>query len=251
MQAFGGTDIGKIRKTNQDFIYTNCKKIGPLPNLFVVADGMGGHNGGEIASSTAVEAFVSHCESLPFNPENPDCEPLDALVGAANYANRAVFETAEASPDLHGMGTTFTACSVLNDCVKAVHIGDSRLYLIGAEQITQVTQDHSYVGELVRAGQLTEAEAETHPKKNILTRVMGVYGDMQADGCTHPLEGYDSILLCSDGLTNMLSNDEIKEIVNEGEPVEVRVEKLIKNANANGGRDNITAVLIDMRGGSK
>jgi len=246
MQVTGLTDIGKTRSVNQDSLFFTADPIGTLPNLFIVADGMGGHNGGEIASQKAVDAFCSYVRKT----RKPASNPLDTMITAAQKANKKVYDASLVDPSLFGMGTTLTACIIFEGKCAIVHIGDSRAYLITPNHVSQLTIDHSYVNEMVKAGQLTPAEAREHPKRNVLTRVLGVDLTMVVDGYVRELEEDSYILLCSDGLTNMLTDSEIRDIV-LGEHGD-KAQALIDAANENGGMDNISVILIgDLNSSSK
>ena len=243
------TNIGKTRSVNQDTVFVSCESVGPLPNLFIVADGMGGHNGGEIASKAAITHFCDNIKSKGFSQNEGT---LDLLTSAARAANMGVISQAEMNPDLSGMGTTLTACTIETSTeVKKgfiVHIGDSRAYVITSGQrssdqvITQLTNDHSYVNEMVKAGQITQNEAREHPKRNILTKALGINTEMSADGYVFDIEPNSVILLCSDGLYNMVPEDEIKSIINNSpqEPATA----LVKAANDRGGTDNISIAYL-------
>jgi len=247
MHVFGLTDIGQLRSQNQDAIFFHKTQIGPLPNLFIVADGMGGHKAGEIASTKAIEFLKKYiCDfKVPeiVLPENY----LDLLVTAVQDTNRKVCEMGENNPEMQGMGTTLTACVITDDKIMIAHVGDSRAYSFANGKLNQLTNDHSYVEQMVQSGQLTAAEALTHPKRNMLTRVLGMSESFEVDGLTLPLKGIESVLLCSDGLTNMLKDSLIESIVSGTDFVEHRTKFLIEEANSRGGHDNISAVLIDIR----
>ena len=232
------TNIGKMRAVNQDTVFVTCKQIGTLPNLFIVADGMGGHNGGEIASKTAIAHFCDHIKS------STEEEMLDLLTSAASTANIGILSLAEKDPALTGMGTTLTACTIIGNKCFIVHIGDSRAYAVTNDTITQLTHDHSYVNEMVRAGQITQNEAREHPKRNILTRVLGINPKMSADGYVTHIKPDSFILLCSDGLYNMVSENEIKNLIySSQEPAPA----LVAAANAGGGTDNISVIVIETK----
>jgi len=235
--VFGLTDIGRVRSANQDSIFMSAGAVGLLPNLFIVADGMGGHKGGEIASRLAISHFCDYLQGIEHFAEGT----LDMLITATKVANGKILEQAQQQPELSGMGTTFTGCTIKDGKCEIIHIGDSRAYAITDRHITQLTHDHSYVNEMVRAGQITESEARGHPKRNVLTRVLGGDSEMYADGYIYDVEPGGIILLCSDGLYNMLSDNEIKEIVCTSE---TPAESLIAAANANGGADNISVILV-------
>jgi protein phosphatase len=199
---------------------------------------MGGHKGGEIASKAAIAHFCGYIKG-----KQPDeGGHLDLMISAAHDANINVLAQAEDDSELSGMGTTFTACTIDGGKCFIAHIGDSRAYAVTKSALTQLTNDHSYVSEMVRAGQITQTEAREHPKRNILTKVLGIDREMSADGYIFDIEPDSFILLCSDGLYNMVPEDEIKKIINtSGEPAAA----LVEAANARGGTDNISVVVIN------
>ena len=224
---------------NQDYMYTSTTPVGSLPNLFVVADGMGGHNAGEYASRFTVDKMVEVIS------QNRQQEPVAAMKEALTEANSQLLEEAGADPSKSGMGTTIVAATVIGDLLHVANIGDSRLYVIDHEAIRQITRDHSLVEEMVRLGEMDKAAAKVHPDKNIITRAIGVTRELAVDFFEVELRPGDMILLCSDGLTNMVEDEEIKEIVLEQKNIVEKAEKLINTANENGGKDNITVVLIE------
>ena len=246
MQTASLTAVGLVRNHNEDVIFVTTDPIGPLPNLFIVADGMGGHNAGEVASQKSVEFSCRFIKNAPQATTPDDIQGL--LVSAAEKANDDVYKLAQQDSELNGMGTTFSACVVLGDNLVTAHIGDSRIYFITPDDITQITTDHTYVQELVQAGSITAREAKTHPRRNQLTRTLGFEPKVTADGAVHSLKGVHSVLLCSDGLTDMLSNEEILNIINLDISVDKRVQALIDAANNQGGEDNISAIIIDVKG---
>lgn len=233
------THIGRRRDMNQDYMYTSTTPVGSLPNLFVVADGMGGHNAGEYASRFTVDKMVEVIS------QNRQQEPVAAMKEALTEANSQLLEEAGADPSKSGMGTTVVAATVIGDLLHVANIGDSRLYVIDHEAIRQITRDHSLVEEMVRLGEMDKAAAKVHPDKNIITRAIGVTRELAVDFFEVELRPGDMILLCSDGLTNMVEDEEIKEIVMEQKNIVEKAEKLINTANENGGKDNITVVLIE------
>ena len=239
MRTFSMTHIGRRRDMNQDYMYTSTTPVGSLPNLFVVADGMGGHNAGEYASRFTVDKMVEVIS------QNRQQEPVAAMKEALTEANSQLLEEAGADPSKSGMGTTVVAATVIGDLLHVANIGDSRLYVIDHEAIRQITRDHSLVEEMVRLGEMDKAAAKVHPDKNIITRAIGVTRELAVDFFEVELRPGDMILLCSDGLTNMVEDEEIKEIVLEQKNIVEKAEKLINTANENGGKDNITVVLIE------
>ena len=245
MNVAGLTAVGKVRNHNEDAIFHIQSKIGSLPNLFIVADGMGGHNAGEVASAKSLEYFLEFIHnSKNRTPE----DTISLLISATNHANEMVYALSLSDPELDGMGTTLSACVVLDGKLAVAHIGDSRIYTISHDRITQITQDHTYVAKMVQTGHLTLAEAKTHPNRNQLTHVLGCMPPIDVAGDLHDLNGVSTVLLCSDGLTDMLSDDEIMDISSQKSPPAARVQALIGAANNNGGIDNISAIIIDVKG---
>lgn len=240
MQSYSITDKGQVRSMNQDYVFDSISPVGNLPNLFVVADGMGGHKAGDLASRYCVER-------LRLNVENSSLTtPVSILSEAIEKANLAVYEKAGESIDYEGMGTTLVAAVVFNATLYVANVGDSRLYLI-SDYIRQITQDHSWVEEMVRKGELREEETRFHPNKNIITRAIGTSPGVEADFFEIKLYPGNRLLLCSDGLSNMLDNEEIFDIAkNKEEALETIGRRLIGKANENGGKDNISVVLVQI-----
>ncbi|MCL2202772.1 MAG: Stp1/IreP family PP2C-type Ser/Thr phosphatase [Defluviitaleaceae bacterium] len=246
MYAFGLTDTGRRRNQNQDAFFISTQRTGPLPNLFIMADGMGGHKAGDVASQQAVARFCSYVTAAQLSGNY-----IDLLLGTAQRVNQELYDMARENPEeMHGMGTTFIACVIEDGRADVVHVGDSRAYIIKPGEIKQITHDHTYAEELFRAGQITAEEARIHPKRHHLTRVLGFDPHVKLDGFFHSIEKGASLLLCSDGLHDMLDDPAIMAIVNQEGYVEHRTQILVDEANARGGVDNISAVLIDLRGGS-
>lgn len=238
LKTFSITDVGKKRKNNQDYIFTAEKPIGNLPNLFLVADGMGGHKAGDYASRCAVETICDVVERAF------DKEPKAILKKAIEAANEMVYQRSLEEPELEGMGTTIVAASCMGNQVQIANVGDSRLYIIG-DGIRQITQDHSWVEEMVRVGALDKEDARTHAKKNIITRALGAGNGVEIDFFTVEVEAGEMILMCSDGLTNMLEDEEIRMIVKGQRDIVEKVEALVREANNRGGTDNISVVMIE------
>ena len=236
MKTFSMTDIGRKREINQDYVFATDETIGNLPNLLVVADGMGGHRAGDFASRFTVEVLAEEVQ----NSKETHTEQI--LGNAIQTANERLMEEAAKDSRLEGMGTTLVAATILDHVLYFANVGDSRLYLINKE-IRQLSKDHSMVEEMVRLGGLTEEEAKHHPDKNIITRAMGVKDKVEPDFFEYRLKGGDTILMCSDGLTNMVDDDEIFQIVKSARDIVEAVETLIQRANENGGSDNIGIVL--------
>ena len=240
MKAYSVTDIGQKRKINQDYVFASESPIGNLPNLFVVADGMGGHNAGEYASSHAVQTLVSKIT------EDQNINAIKILRHAIEAANTEIIARSHEEPSLHGMGTTMVMTTIVGRYAYIANVGDSRLYFID-EGITQVTKDHSLVQEMVRMGELKAEEARNHPDKNIITRAIGAEDNVEADFFDIECKPGAVILMCSDGLSNMVEDSRIEEIVHMPKiSLEEKGQTLVREANQNGGKDNIAVVLIEL-----
>ena len=242
------TDIGKKRELNEDYIYTSGDLTGGLDNLFVVADGMGGHNAGDYASKYTVLKLVEAVEKADKVTDIEDKKTL--IKEAIDSANSYVYECSIKDSALSGMGSTLVLTTLTKDKAIVANVGDSRLYLIRNNEIIQVTKDHSFVEEMVNLGELDREAARNHPDKNIITRAVGVKNTVLADFFVIDLEKEDKILLCSDGLTNMVRDEEILEIIQKFD-IDNAVTTLIDKANLNGGKDNISAVVVEPFGGCK
>lgn len=238
MKTFSITDVGMVRQVNQDYVYTTDNPLGPLPNLFVVADGMGGHQAGDYASKYTVEVLRRELKQC----EEEDVEK--ALVSAIKTANREIIKKASQDPHLKGMGTTVVVATIVNQMMYFANVGDSRLYLIN-QGITQLTKDHSLVEEMVRLGGIKPEEAKSHPDKNIITRAIGAKAEVDVDFYEHRLKRGDIILMCTDGLSNMVEDEELFHIVQGGRDIVEAGTSLVEAAKENGGTDNIGLVLTD------
>ena len=232
--AWGGaTDKGRVRAANQDAMYADR-------GLFVVADGMGGHQGGEVAANLAVRSLAG-----------AEHDTTDALRAAVHQANQVVHDTSIARPELHGMGTTLTAIAVVSDergpHFGLANVGDSRIYRQRDGELHQLTYDHSYVAELIRRGDINEQEAANHPYRNMLTRAIGVHADVDVDDWEVEPEAGDRYVLCSDGLTNEVTDAEINAVLRQNPDVSEAARRLVQLANLNGGRDNSTVLIVDVR----
>ncbi len=244
MLGFGKTDIGQVRPKNEDSIYVSNEPVGRLPNLYIVADGMGGHKAGQVASNTAIEAFLAYLNK--YQPDSTE-EPLDMLIGGINMANEAVYKLGSTYEEYRDMGTTMVAATLVGSSMYAAHVGDSRLYRISGGIMEQITNDHSLVAEMVRAGQITPEEARIHPQRNCITRAVGTDSSVITDGIILRVKENDIVVMCSDGLTAMLEDNVIADIAgNKGLAVNERADMLIASANENGGVDNISAIVIDI-----
>lgn len=243
MIAIGKTDIGKKRECNEDAFFVSTEGVGPLPNVYIVADGMGGHKAGYYASHSAIESichFIKDHDGLKLESEDDITQFLKRSISHANYI---LFEKASSDSEYSGMGTTVTISTVIEDQLYTAHVGDSRLYVINQNEISQVTQDHSLVQEMVAEGYITDLEAKKHPKRHIITRAVGTYEKVKVDTYSSSLESVQYIFLCSDGVTTMLSDEEIHDIIIGEDALGQKLDALINFANERGGRDNITVVL--------
>ena len=223
---------------NQDFVYASDQPVGSLSNLYIVADGMGGHNAGDLASRTTVETVVDYIEGAK------EKRPIPLLDAAIQAANQKVIEISLTDKSLEGMGTTVVAATVQDGCLYVANVGDSRLYLLD-HQIEQITRDHSLVEEMVRAGEIKREEARHHEKKNVITRAVGVEKKLRIDFFDVALNPGDRFLLCSDGLTNMVEDEDMLRLVSRETSLEAAALKLVAAANRNGGKDNISVVLAE------
>lgn len=240
MIVYSATDVGRIRKMNQDYVFASTKPVGKLPNLFIVADGMGGHNAGDRASSHAVEVMLETIE------RSKERNPVKNLRHAIEEANRSIFAEAGSQERYRGMGTTIVAATMVKGILHVANVGDSRLYVI-SNRMYQITEDHSLVEEMVRSGNLTKEEARCHPERNIITRAVGVEYGIKIDFFEWKLQKQDLVLMCSDGLSGMVDDQQIQQIVQEHEDLQKAGECLIETAKENGGTDNITVLLAKMR----
>ena len=239
MKAYSITDIGKKRSMNQDYVYASDQPVGNLKNLLIVADGMGGHNAGDLASRYTVQ------EMLAYIKESEEDRPVPLLSMAIHHANEQVLEKAESEKELEGMGTTLVAATVQDEYLYVANVGDSRLYLID-DGIEQITHDHSLVEEMIRIGELQRKDAKNYPDRTVITRAIGGRVPVRVDFFDVKLEHGDKILLCSDGLTNMVEDEEILEIVRKSSSIEEAASTLVDTANKNGGKDNISVVLAEI-----
>lgn len=239
MKTFSITDIGRKRSMNQDYVYSMEQPIGNLPNLFIVADGMGGHNAGDYASRCTVETIEQ------FVKETTLKEPAAIMEAAIQKANEVVIAESNAHTELRGMGTTVVMASIYaNHKMVVANVGDSRLYVVD-EEMKQITKDHSLVEEMVRMGEMDKAKAKNHPKKNYITRAVGASDEIEADFFEVELEPSDMVLMCTDGLTNMVEDMDIRNIMKGQRDVAEAAERLVETANDRGGRDNVTVIVIE------
>jgi len=239
MKAYAKSDVGRKRSMNQDYFYCNNSPVGSFQNLLIVADGMGGHKAGDHASKLCVDNIVKSVA------ESRHSTPVTVMNEAVMDANSAVYKEAMENPQFKGMGTTIVACTLQDRTLYIANIGDSRLYLIN-DEIKQITCDHSLVEEMVKNGNITESEARIHPQKNIITRALGIEEEVRADYFEISVKTSDIVLMCTDGLTNMIEDDDIEYIVKHSSSIQKAVNSLIAKANENGGYDNITVVLAEI-----
>lgn len=242
MKSFGMTDIGKRRKVNQDYLFFSDEPVGCFPNLYIVADGMGGHRAGDKASSYSVTRFVELAKNarkeLPFLS-------MEKLL---NQVNAELFDMSRREEEYAGMGTTFVAATVVDNVVYVMNVGDSRLYYYDGT-LKQVTMDHSLVEELVRAGELDRAESRNHPQKNIITKAVGVADTVSPDFFMLDIAEGQKILLCSDGLSNMVDDEKLEEIMAEPGEFDELAKKCVDEALFYGGLDNIAVVIAQCEDG--
>jgi protein phosphatase len=242
------TDVGRKRKGNEDSVFVN-----PDSNLFVVADGMGGHAAGEVASRLAVDAIndfivlTSGDDEItwPFGLDENMSYDGNRLKTAVRFANKKVLEATRERTEYEGMATTVAAVLVDGDTANLAHVGDSRVYLLRGDVLTQLTSDHSWINEQIQSGVISADQARSHPLRNVVTRALGGKPDLQVDMQVHKIEPGDILLLCSDGLTTMIPDDDIARLVTEaGGDVEKAARAHIAAANARGGEDNITVLML-------
>ncbi len=242
MEFFAKTDKGKKRRMNQDYVFASAEAIGPVPNLFLLADGMGGHKAGDYASRYLVEKLR---ESFA----NAASEPVVRLLNREiEEVNRELYQLSRDNENLNGMGSTLVAAIIEENTMVVANIGDSRAYLIHKNRIKQITRDHSFVEEMVAKGMMRRGSEEYKQSKNIITRAVGIEKSVEIDFFEVELEKGDFVLLCSDGLSNMVDNESILQLVKDHTSVQNKVQALIDVANINGGRDNIGVILIDPLG---
>ena len=240
MEAFAKSDIGKVRDMNQDSYYISGEESNL--KLYILADGMGGYKGGEIASKLATASVKSYIESNIDNIIKDRDEILKLIKSAMEYANMVVYERAKEDAQLEGMGTTLEVCLIYNSRAYIAHIGDSRIFRIRKGMIRQLTQDHSYVQKLVKEGTITKEQAEHHPQKNMLMKALGCNAFVEPDVMVKGFLKDDILIMCSDGLSNMVEQQTIYEMASRN--IEQATKDLVQLAKDRGGYDNITVVII-------
>lgn len=229
------SDVGIVRTLNEDYAgYIEESRY----RLYVIADGMGGHNAGEVASKIAVDTIKSYVR------DNYDSEGSTVLESAVNFANNKIYESATNGSEYRGMGTTLVAAMISNEEIIIANIGDSSCFGIKNDMIVKITKDHSLVQELIDSGTITEEEGRNHPKKNVITRALGTSNIVKIDIFRYDLSSYDKYLLCTDGLSNEVLNEEILEEINKNNDYNHACDKLVLLAKSRGGRDNITVLLF-------
>ena len=242
LSSYAMTDVGRTRVVNQDYVFSCLEPVGNLPNLFIVADGMGGHQAGDFASSYSVKKVLESVHlSLQRNPHK-------IFADAIRYANRELIEKSKSNPELKGMGTTLVALTIVDDKAYVANVGDSRLYLM-EDSLMQITVDHSLVQEMIKIGELTKEDARLHPDKNIITRAVGAGRDINADYFEFTITKDSILLMCSDGLSNMVADDQIAVLLKSADAPEKVGKKLVETANRNGGKDNIAVIVINSKSG--
>lgn len=238
MNAYALTDVGRQRNMNQDYVFSTVKPVGNLPNLFIVADGMGGHKAGDIASKFSVNTFIDCVKN------SVSSKPVQIMSDAINHTNEELLKLASTSEDYRGMGTTFVVAVIYGRSMYVANIGDSRLYLADRE-LKQVTRDHSYVEEMVQMGTLNREDARTNEYKNVITRALGGAENVIPDFFEIEIEDNSRILMCTDGLTNMVTDKEIESVMSDHDDIMNKADKLVMMANQNGGKDNISVIIIE------
>ncbi|MDO4803466.1 MAG: Stp1/IreP family PP2C-type Ser/Thr phosphatase [Lachnospiraceae bacterium] len=238
MKAFALTDVGQKRKINQDSVFASDKPVGNLPNLFIVADGMGGHNAGDFASRYAVNTVR---ESIATSSGQ---NPVKLIREAIELANQGILDEAAAHEEMRGMGTTIVVTTIVGNYAYTANVGDSRLYLYDGE-LRQITKDHSLVEEMVRLGEISEDDARNHPDKHIITRALGATRTVESDFFDFKIEPDSKILMCSDGLSNMVDDGQIRRILEKPQDAGQTAAELVNTANLNGGIDNIAVIIIE------
>jgi protein phosphatase len=238
VDTFSITDTGRLRNSNQDCVFCEENAVGRFPNLFLVADGMGGHKAGDLASRICIDEVTKQISKSAARTS------VGVLEEAVQAANRRIYRCSQESVEQNGMGTTLVGATVEGNMAYIVNIGDSRLYRM-QDQLQQITVDHSLVEEMVQSGEIPKEEMRTHPNKNIITRALGTDEVVKPDYFGVNVEKGDVLLLCSDGLTNMVDDKEIeKTIKNNIEDMKLVGESLVRQANEAGGKDNISVILV-------
>ncbi len=237
MKSYSATHVGRKRNINQDSIFASDKPVGNLPNLYIVADGMGGHNAGDFASRYAVNTVRE------FIAGSRERNPIKLINEAIQLANKGIIREASEHREMFGMGTTIVVTTIIEQYAYTANVGDSRLYLLD-DKLCQITKDHSLVEEMVRMGEITEEEAKVHPDRHIITRAVGAADEVAVDFFDYQVPPDATILMCSDGLSNMVPDEEIQRILAMPSDLSTKTSDLIDEANENGGKDNIAVILV-------
>ncbi len=238
MKSSSATNVGRKRKINQDSIFASDKPVGNLPNLYIVADGMGGHNAGDFASRYTVNTVKEYIAG------STERNPIKLINEAIQLANKGIIREANEHPEMFGMGTTIVVTTIIGEYAYTANVGDSRLYLFDGSGLRQITKDHSLVEEMVRLGELTEEDARIHPDRHIITRAVGATDEVNVDFFDYEMPPDSMILMCSDGLSNMVEDDEIRRIIAKPAPLFDKTQELIFEANEHGGKDNIAVIIV-------
>ena len=236
MRTFSITDTGVLRHMNQDYCFSSDAPVGNLPNLYIVCDGMGGHKAGEYASRYTVERIVASVSRSRWK------EPIRILKDAIKKANEILVIEAQEDIEKNGMGTTVVAATIIDHRLYVANVGDSRLYVVN-ETIEQISKDHSYVAEMIRMGKFAPNDERIKTKKNVITRAVGAMEQVRPDFFEVDLKEKDTILMCTDGLSNMVTDEKIHQIVLSLHDTEEIAKALVEEANKNGGQDNITVLV--------
>ena len=233
-------DIGCVRQSNQDAVFCSDHPFGPLDNLYIVADGMGGHRAGDVASNEAIRAFTAYVRQAEGK------HPLEIFQRALDDDNACLYRLSREREVYAGMGTTLVGATLCRNRIYIVNVGDSRLYCLRSEtgRLERMTEDHSVIQELINAGEITEEEARNHPGRHMITRALGTDSQIEGDYYEIPYSEADSFLLCSDGLTGAVPEEDIREILQQAPTAEAAAEALVEEAKKNGGHDNISVIIL-------
>ena len=239
MRYYALTDTGVTRTENQDYVYASGDGVGILPNLFIVADGMGGHNAGDYASRKAVMTALEEIKN------SDESKPVAILDQAIKKANKVLYNESIADPTKKGMGTTFVCATISDKKLYVANVGDSRLYVANDSTICQITKDHSLVQEMMRSGKMGTFDPKRHPKRNAITRAIGVEPDVNIDFFEVSNNNFEQFILCSDGLTNMVDDNELFAQLTGNDDAKTKASLLVSLANRKGGLDNISAIVVE------
>ncbi|NMA87444.1 MAG: Stp1/IreP family PP2C-type Ser/Thr phosphatase [Tissierellia bacterium] len=236
------TDTGRIRENNQDSYYLPSEESKPL---FIIADGMGGHKAGEIASNLAINIISENFNDFLNKGNINEKNIKNNIIESFNEANEKIYRKAMKEEECSGMGTTVVLAYISDENLYIGHVGDSRAYSLYGEEFLQITEDHSLVEELIKNGSISKEEAKTHPQRNIITRAVGTSRDIDVDILVLPKTAVEILLLCTDGLTSMLDDNEIKDTLINSENMQIACDRLVQFSNDKGGYDNITVLALE------